>query len=413
MLDFFRPAHGAALSTRGSPLPLIDTGEDLAPTLASSARKAPDLTCGDASALTGEALENAQYAAAGVINLGRQTPLSPDDMCEARSCISQAVNASHSHIGDTDTLVAVEQTLQDALTLSWTFQCALGYGIEKNCASLEDMVFMDRNRSATPSDGDPCTAGAPPHDKKAWALTDLDTSPVSRPDDGEWLTIYVSAPPVGDKSERDAWKAALIHQVLCVVTGAAPSGSSPAQADGARILTKAVALEMAWQLPEHLASLELPDQRLVRFDKRFATPHGPESALSRVARQIETMGSWDGQHGDIVPAVMRHIFPNLELRILSESMPAQTFVDKQVPAAQRKPVTLSLRHDHYVLGDAAQPLYNPPADGNCFYNSLLYGVHGRLPTRQDVQALRDRVSLAIQTHHRQFAPFLQMASSAQ
>lgn len=339
----------------------------------------------DTSEPTGDALARALDRARAIAESGSRHKFDGLDIKMACHDVRQAVVQHARPLAAPGAAQAVQDTLTQTLHDSHTFRRAVSHGLINQTGNLRDLIFCDMyDTQAQPSQAD--------------ILHQV---------------IYVSPPPHADTADMQRWQAELVHLVLRVITGAWKPECDVVNRDAARVLSVAVAHEMGWRLPEHLEawdsaqSIDPPPYRPAAAALETHRPRLSVSpAVAHAASEIRRFGSWNDQHGDLVPALISHLDPQRALRIECEGMPPQIFANEAVPAHLRKTITLTLLDDHYVAGTRNDIRFNPDRDGNCFYSSLGYAMNGTVPNRQDIQAMRNIIAAFLEDQAHRFEHFL-------
>lgn len=339
----------------------------------------------DTSTPKGDAMARALDRARAIFENGNRYHLNRVAIEMARHDVRQAVVQHARPLAAPGAAQAVQDTLTQTLHDSPTFRRTVAYGLNNQTGKLRDLIFCDM------------------YDTQA------------QPGQADILhqVIYVSPPPPADTPDMQRWQAELVHLVLRVITGAWKPDCDVVDRDAARVLSIAVAHEMDWRLPEHLAAwnpalpIDPPQYRpaAASFEAHPTRPSVPPT-VAHAANEIRRLGAWNDQHGDLVPALIPHLARGLALRIECEGMPPQIFADETVPAHLRKTVTLTLLDNHYVAGTRDDIRFNPDRDGNCFYSSLGYGLYGSVPNLRDIQAMRNIIAGFLEDEATRFGHFL-------
>jgi len=193
-----------------------------------------------------------------VTRLGKQTPLTAEQMLKSRADIMHSVLASRDRLADRQTTDAIGNTLLDALTRSPTFQALVSYNLHHDGEFLQDLRYRNVYTRDSQYQG------------QRKEISDLRLSDLQSPDPAGRLPIasipsteagygannvpYISvgAAPDADHPAYQQWQEILIHEVVHHLTGAddPPENLQQDHLGPTENLAQAIGREMGWNLPQ-------------------------------------------------------------------------------------------------------------------------------------------------------------------
>jgi hypothetical protein len=195
-----------------------------------------------------------------VLSAGGQRPLSDIRLALMRNGVNLAVQRSRRYLADQRTADAIRDTVVDALRRSRTFRAAVSFGIHRNGDALDDITY--RNRYVINIDS--CYPVAPA-DIGTLTIDELKGSMASdapivaaneaqRHHDGGangCSCISFSVAPDADSPYLPSWQQGLIHEIMHHIAGAEdPQGTAEYEHGAPEILSRLVAEDMDWPVPE-------------------------------------------------------------------------------------------------------------------------------------------------------------------
>lgn len=412
--------------------------------------------------LSEEALHQGEQRALTILYNGAYNTWAEKDLTRMQQHFGSMIMDDNAGIHDARTKFAIIELLDAAINKSVAFQNVVSYALNYDDHNLFENVVIEELTSDVEQASNPSAAkDVPTLNSKALSGNRDDACPSSA-EVTTWSTIYVRKAPPPNSPEMDAWRSELMHRIMRVVTGACDPTREESTRSAAKVLTHVIANELGWHIPEHMTSWAPKHHRLTAYTNSHQgtvnklpalvgselsneeNPKNPTAAkfpentgelrnnmafndrefekvneidqeiLDRMVNQLTTMNSWNGQHGDLVPMLVLKLFPDLDLQIVIKSqsgISAINFRDENHHTKLR-PVTLTLDVDrqHYVVGQPYDVIYDPPADGNCFYASLLYGYHKYTIDPKDmekpVESLRRAVAEVLESNFETYKPYI-------
>jgi hypothetical protein len=195
-----------------------------------------------------------------VVNTAARSPLSASQLADVRQGVVHAVERSQGDLVDRQTADAIRSTLTDALDRSPTFRAAVAFGMRNHVEDLDDLTYRNRYEPnletfdpRTPVDIRSLTVDALQRGDAAH-MPIVPVNEAGRSEDyDESRPAHVSITPATNANSpyMDPWRQMLTHEIMHHVTGAGdPHGSAENVHGPTEILSRRVAAEMGWSIPD-------------------------------------------------------------------------------------------------------------------------------------------------------------------